>query len=150
LPFDSFKGWFKLTFHMSLADQLQAASASAQLLPASYDNIRALLAASDNPLYRASITELATAGIQRIMIARFNRAMAEMSAPDFVTQLLVRQLNTRWLLVGEDFRFGRQRGGDIDLLRRLGRQHGMHVHGLGDITDARGSRISRGVYLRLG
>ena len=76
---------------------------------------------------RDKVTELTAAGIQRIMVARFNRAMAEMSAPDFVTQLLGRALNTRWLLVGEDFRFGRQRGGDIDLLRRLGRQHGMHV-----------------------
>lgn len=91
---------------------------------------------------RDKVTELAAAGIQRIMVARFNRAMAEMSAADFVTQLLARELHTRWLLVGEDFRFGRQRGGDIDLLRRLGRQHGMHVDGLGDITDAKGSRIS--------
>jgi phosphoglucomutase len=44
---------------MSLADQLQAAANSGDLLAASHDNIRALLAASDNPLYRASIEELA-------------------------------------------------------------------------------------------
>ena len=60
---------------MSLADQLQAASASAQLLPASYDNIRALLAASDNPLYRASITELATVGEWAELNDRFFQAL---------------------------------------------------------------------------
>lgn len=91
---------------------------------------------------RDKVTELAAAGIERIMIARFNRSLAEMSAPDFVTRLLIGELNTRWLLVGEDFRFGRQRTGDIELLRSLGRAHGMHVEGLGDITDAKGARIS--------
>ncbi len=91
---------------------------------------------------RDKVTELAAAGIKRVMIARFNQALAEMSAQDFVTRLLVGELKTRWLLVGEDFRFGRQRGGDIDLLRKLGREHGMHVDGLSDITDAKGSRIS--------
>ncbi len=91
---------------------------------------------------RDKVTELAAAGIKRVMIARFNQALAEMSAQDFVTRLLVGELKTRWLLVGEDFRFGRQRGGDLDLLRKLGRQHGMHVDGLNDITDVKGSRIS--------
>ena len=60
---------------MSLADQLQAAATSGQLLPASYDNIRALLAASDNPLYRASITELATAGEWAELNDRFFQAL---------------------------------------------------------------------------
>lgn len=91
---------------------------------------------------RDKVTELAAAGIERIMIARFNRSMAEMSAPEFVTRLLIGELNTRWLLVGEDFRFGRQRAGDIDLLRRLGLEHGMQVEGLGDVTDSKGARIS--------
>lgn len=91
---------------------------------------------------RDKVTELAAAGIERVMVARFNRAMAEMSAPEFVTNLLIGQLNTRWLLVGEDFRFGRQRAGDIDLLRSLGRAHGMQVEGLVDITDSKGARIS--------
>lgn len=47
---------------MSLADQLQTAASSGDLLATSHDNIRALLAASDNPLYRESIGELAAAG----------------------------------------------------------------------------------------
>ncbi|MDP1589577.1 MAG: phospho-sugar mutase [Prosthecobacter sp.] len=60
---------------MSLADQLQAASNSGQLLAASHDNIRALLAASDNPLYRASIGELATAGEWAELNDRFFQAL---------------------------------------------------------------------------
>ncbi|WP_395731931.1 phospho-sugar mutase [Prosthecobacter sp.] len=60
---------------MSLADQLQAAASSGQLLDASLDNIRALLAASDNPLYSASIEELATAGRWAELNDRFFQAL---------------------------------------------------------------------------
>jgi phosphoglucomutase len=60
---------------MSLADQLQAAAASGQLLAASHDNIRALLAASDSPLYRASIEELAAAGQWEELNDRFFQAL---------------------------------------------------------------------------
>ncbi len=60
---------------MSLDDQLQAAASSGQLLSASLDNIRALLAASDNPLYRASIEELANAGLWEELNDRFFQAL---------------------------------------------------------------------------
>ncbi len=60
---------------MSLADQLQAAAASGQLLAASHTNLCALLAASDNPLYRASIEELATAGQWAELNDRFFQAL---------------------------------------------------------------------------
>jgi riboflavin kinase/FMN adenylyltransferase len=68
--------------------------------------------------------------------------MAEMSASDFITKWLAVELNVRWLLVGEDFRFGRQRTGDVKLLKELGQLYGIEVHTLGDITDEQGHRIS--------
>lgn len=91
---------------------------------------------------RDKLTALACAGIHRVVLARFNRAMAEMSASDFVTQWLAIELNVRWLLVGEDFRFGRQRTGDVHLLKKLGHQCGIEVHTLSDIKDDQGRRIS--------
>jgi phosphoglucomutase len=60
---------------MSLADQLQSAASSGDLLAASHDNIRALLAASDNPLYRASIEELASASQWAELNDRFFQAL---------------------------------------------------------------------------
>ena len=91
---------------------------------------------------RDKLTALAHAGIARVVLARFDRAMAEMSAADFLTQWLAVELNVKWLLVGEDFRFGRQRAGDVHLLRDLGRQCGIEVHTLSDVTDEHGHRIS--------
>jgi phosphoglucomutase len=60
---------------MSLADQLQTAASSGDLLAASHDNIRALLTASDNPLYRASIEELAAASQWAELNDRFFQAL---------------------------------------------------------------------------
>ena len=91
---------------------------------------------------RDKVAALCNHGMASITIARFNEAMASMPAQDFIKDLLVDSLNTRWLLVGEDFRFGHRRMGDIEMLRRLGREHGIAVNTLEDVTDERGQRIS--------
>ena len=51
-----------------------------------------------------------------VFVYRFNTALAALSAQDFIDRVLIRQLNTRYLLIGDDFRFGRQRQGDFQLL----------------------------------
>jgi riboflavin kinase / FMN adenylyltransferase len=56
-------------------------------------------------------------GVQRVYIARFNHELAALAAPDFVEHVLVARLAVRWVLVGDDFRFGRGRTGDLALLR---------------------------------
>lgn len=81
-------------------------------------------------------------GIQQMMVLRFDQALADMSAQDFIQQLLLKGLNTRWLLVGEDFRFGHKRAGDLAMLQQAGRDHGFAVHTLADIIDTHGTRIS--------
>lgn len=81
-------------------------------------------------------------GIRQIVLQRFNQAFADMSALDFIEQLLVKGLNTRWLLVGEDFRYGHKRSGDINLLRRAGQKYGFDVETIADVPDSQGQRIS--------
>lgn len=81
-------------------------------------------------------------GMKQIVLSRFDARLAGMAPEDFIRHLLVEGLNTRWLLVGEDFRYGHKRAGDIDLLRRMGRQHGFEVEALSDVHDASGRRIS--------
>lgn len=91
---------------------------------------------------RDRVSRLAAQGMRQIVVERFDRHLADMSAEDFILRLLVRGLNTRWLLVGEDFRYGHKRSGDIDLLRRMGREHGFEVQTLADVGDDQGQRIS--------
>ncbi|MGB3835973.1 bifunctional riboflavin kinase/FAD synthetase [Castellaniella sp.] len=85
---------------------------------------------------------LAAHGMQRIVVQRFNQQLADMSAEDFIRKLLVEGLNTRWLLVGEDFRYGHKRSGDVALLRHMGETHGFEVQTLADVNDRHGQRIS--------
>ena len=60
-------------------------------------------------------------GVAITYIARFDERLASLTADQFVADVLERRLATRWLLVGEDFRFGRGRGGDLALLRSAAR-----------------------------
>lgn len=81
-------------------------------------------------------------GMQQIVLARFDAWLSGMTPEDFIRHLLVEGLNTRWLLVGEDFRYGHKRAGDISLLRRMGKQLGFSVETIADVPDADGRRIS--------
>lgn len=85
---------------------------------------------------------LAEAGMAQVFLLPFNNAMANLSADDFIERLLIDSIKTRWLLVGADFRFGHQRGGDVDLLKKAAKHHGFELTVLQDITDTQGARIS--------
>ena len=91
---------------------------------------------------RDKVQELARHGMQQILLAHFNERLSSMEPEDFIRHLLVEGLNTRWLLVGEDFRYGHKRSGDIELLRRMGKQLGFQIETIPDIPDAEGRRIS--------
>lgn len=91
---------------------------------------------------RDKLTRLAEAGIQQITLLKFDAAIAALSAECFVSDLLVKHLNTRWLMVGADFRFGHRRGGDVALLAKAARIHGFEFHVLEDVADPTGLRIS--------
>lgn len=56
--------------------------------------------------------------LDAVWVFRFNQRFADMEADDFIQHILVAELNTRYLLVGDDFRFGAQRQGDFSLLQR--------------------------------
>ena len=70
---------------------------------------------------RGKLEQFRAARVARVYIARFGAALAAMSAEDFIAHILVRRLGMRWLLVGEDFRFGRGRAGDLAVLRAAAR-----------------------------
>lgn len=76
---------------------------------------------------REKIEQLFAAGLDTLLVLRFNDALAAMSAEDFVARVLVQRLNVRELFVGADFRFGHGRRGDMDLLRRLGAHYGFRA-----------------------
>lgn len=68
-----------------------------------------------------------TLGVQLIWVIRFTPAFSRMSPDQFVRSLLWRRLHARRIIVGDAFAFGKDRLGDLPLLRRLGRRYGMQV-----------------------
>jgi riboflavin kinase/FMN adenylyltransferase len=90
---------------------------------------------------REKLAAIYADGIDRIMLLEFGPRLAAMPADAFIEQLLVRGLGVRFLLVGDDFRFGRNRGGDFRLLQAAGARHGFDVENLHTITHGE-ARIS--------
>jgi len=80
-------------------------------------------------------------GIQQLVLLPFTRDLASLPPERFVEDVLVRQLAARCVAVGENFRFGAQRAGDVGDLSRLGRQHGIQVTVVPMLHDACG-RVS--------
>lgn len=91
--------------------------------------------------FREKAEDAAELGLQRLVCARFDARFADLSPEDFVRELLVDGLGARYLLVGEDFRFGRERAGDVALLRRLGEVFGFETASLPAVIEG-GERVS--------
>lgn len=72
---------------------------------------------------REKVIALQLLNMDYVLCLRFNESWANLSAEDFVKNILVDQLKVAYVLVGDDFHFGKNRGGDIQLLRALGRRY---------------------------
>ena len=88
---------------------------------------------------RSKLEAFAAHGVARAHIARFDGRLASLAPEAFIEQVLVRDLGVRWVLVGEDFRFGKGRAGDIGTLRRVAR--GFSVEAMRTVAVA-GERAS--------
>lgn len=78
--------------------------------------------APDNPParlhgFRDRVQSIAAQGVDYLLLLKFNDAQATQSADDFIEQVLIKTLQTNYVLIGDDFRFGRGRTGDFALLR---------------------------------
>jgi riboflavin kinase/FMN adenylyltransferase len=67
---------------------------------------------------REKLEQLARLGVDRVQVYRFNHAFAKINAESFITHILLQEMDVRWLLVGDDFRFGARRSGNISLLQQ--------------------------------
>jgi riboflavin kinase/FMN adenylyltransferase len=75
------------------------------------------------------------AGADAMIVFGFDGALAETPAEEFVAQRLVGLIGAAGVVTGEDFTFGRGRGGNIEVLRRLGEMHGFSVDAIGPVAD---------------
>lgn len=76
---------------------------------------------------RDTVLELKRCGVQRLVILRFDQALAALSAQRFIEEVLVTGLQAGYVLVGDDFRFGARRSGDYSFLDAQGSELGFDV-----------------------
>jgi riboflavin kinase/FMN adenylyltransferase len=77
--------------------------------------------------FREKFEILQTMVVDIMCVLRFNASMALLSAKDFIRLILVEKLLIKHLVIGEDFRFGKGRTGDISLLQTEGNRLGFQV-----------------------
>ena len=90
---------------------------------------------------REKLELLAGCGIERVHLCRFDFRFAQIGAEDFVERVIARGLGARWLLAGDDFRFGARRAGDLVMLKRVGPRLGVEVSALASFMQD-GERVS--------
>jgi riboflavin kinase / FMN adenylyltransferase len=90
---------------------------------------------------RDKLEELARCGVDQCVVLPFNARLASQTPQAFVEDMLVRALGVRYVLVGDDFRFGAQRAGDYTLLDRAGERLGFDVARM-QSYEVHGTRVS--------
>lgn len=75
------------------------------------------------------------AGADAMLVLHFDAAMAAMPARDWVEAMLVRHMGAVGVVTGEDFTFGRSKGGNPELLREVGAAHGLEGRTVGPVSD---------------
>jgi len=76
---------------------------------------------------RDKFVQLEKLKLDRLLCVSFTRQFANISAQDFIDELLINKLNVKFLVIGDDFHFGYQRKGDFQLLQQAGQRHGFEV-----------------------
>ena len=90
---------------------------------------------------RDKLHELAACGVQQCIVLPFNEKFAAQSPDDFINNVLVKGLGVKYVLVGDDFRFGAKRLGDYAMLDAAGAQLGFDVARMNSY-EVRGLRVS--------
>ena len=90
---------------------------------------------------RDKLSELERCGVDQAVVLRFDKAFAAQSPQAFITDVLMRGLGTRYVLVGDDFRFGAKRAGDYAMLDAAGQDAGFDVARMNSY-EVRGLRVS--------
>lgn len=76
---------------------------------------------------REKIIQLAKLPVDEVLILRFNRTFADYDPEQFIEDILVKNLNVKHLVIGDDFHFGKARRGNFAMLKDKGEQFGFIV-----------------------
>jgi len=90
---------------------------------------------------RDKLTDLAQCGVDQVVVLPFDAGLASLSPQAFIDDVLVKGLGARYVLVGDDFRFGFKRAGDYTVLDTAGLDQGFDVARMNSY-EVHGLRVS--------
>jgi riboflavin kinase / FMN adenylyltransferase len=128
--------------HQAVAGEAirQAKAAGKPAIIATFDPHPVRFFAPHIPWFRLTTLEqrqrlFAEAGADAMLVFDFDAELAATTAEDFVIKLLGERLGASGVVTGEDFTFGKARGGNIALLKDLGAAHGISATAMGPVVD---------------
>ena len=80
---------------------------------------------------------LKSLGVENYIEYNFNKTLSNLDAVDFIEKILVKQLSVKKIVVGKDFRFGKDRKGDTVLLKKLSSKHKYKLSIIGHVKNKR-------------
>lgn len=90
---------------------------------------------------REKVIEFSKLPVDNLLIVRFNRHFANCNAEQFIDDILIKKLNVKHLVIGDDFHFGKARRGNFSMLKEKGKAHGFNVEDTGSY-QFEGLRVS--------
>ena len=120
--------------HLSVIDQVRelASEMGLQSVVASFDpHPREVLLGKRSPLLSPGVekaTHLRNAEVDAFALVPFTKMLSFLEPEDFIESILVNRLGVKAVVVGYDHRFGRNRRGDVQLLKQLGERFDYSVH----------------------
>ena len=90
---------------------------------------------------REKLELLADCGIEQVHLCRFDYRFAQITAEEFIERVIAHGLGARWLLAGDDFRFGARRAGDLVMLKQIAPRFGMELSAMASVMQD-GERVS--------
>jgi riboflavin kinase / FMN adenylyltransferase len=131
--------------HQAVAGEAirQAKAAGRPAIIATFDPHPVRYFAPDAPPFRLTTLDqrqrlFESAGADAMLVFEFDAALASTSAPDFVEKVLVDRLGLSGVVTGEDFTFGKARGGNVAVLKQLGEPLGLTSTAMGPVVDEGG------------
>ena len=131
--------------HQAVAGEAiaQAKAAGKPAIIATFDPHPVRYFAPDTPPFRLTTLDqrqrlFEAAGADAMLVFEFDGELANTVAEDFIAKLLVERLGLSGVVTGEDFTFGKNRGGNIGLLKERGTALGLSHTAVGPVTDADG------------
>jgi riboflavin kinase/FMN adenylyltransferase len=91
---------------------------------------------------RDKLSALNDCGIDSVVVEHFNASFAKITADEFIEKILIKGLNAKYIVVGDDFHYGAKRLGNFETLTAAGKIHGFEVHSVNSVLDQQNTRIS--------